>query len=76
MSRCKVKNSKDPRSLTLDVIRCPGCQCLVAVNSYPEHAYWCDELKQARVAHMEKSKWLRAAAHIRALAKQDLKAGP
>jgi hypothetical protein len=28
-----------------DVKRCPGCNCLVSVGSYPEHAFFCDGVK-------------------------------
>lgn len=33
-----------------DVMRCPGCKCLVTVNSYQEHVFFCLE-------HGKTSRW-------------------
>jgi len=30
----------------IESIRCPSCKALIAVSSYPEHAFFCDEVHQ------------------------------
>lgn len=41
----------------IEVIRCSGCKALIAVSSYPEHAFFCDEVKQCEGTQLIPRDW-------------------
>lgn len=59
-NKIKIVRERLPNQCrNLDAIRCPGCKILVALNSYSEHAYFCDALGDVRLNRSCKDAYLK-----------------